>query len=101
MSYSRPGDRSSPADSICPATCEPPLAGLQPLKCTYAGVLDREQASLRNHCDGLDIFGVLREPLRVRRERQVGLNRHYLPEMVKHLEDTAPKGADLTRSVTA
>jgi hypothetical protein len=27
---------------------------------------------------------------------QVGLNRHYLPEMVKHMEDTAPKGADLT-----
>jgi hypothetical protein len=47
-------------------------------------------------CDGLDIFDVLREPLRVRRERQAGLNRHYLPEMVKHLEDTAPKGADRT-----
>jgi len=26
----------------------------------------------------------------------VGLNQHYLPEMVKHMEQTAPKGADLT-----
>lgn len=26
---------------------------------------------------------------------KVGLNQHYLPEMVKHMEETAPKGADL------
>jgi hypothetical protein len=26
----------------------------------------------------------------------VGLNQHYIPEMVKHMEQTAPKGADLT-----
>ncbi len=26
----------------------------------------------------------------------VGLNQHYFPEMVKHMEETAPKGADLT-----
>jgi len=26
----------------------------------------------------------------------VGLQQHYLPEMVKHMEETAPKGADLT-----
>ena len=26
----------------------------------------------------------------------VGLNQHFLPEMVKHMEQTAPKGADLT-----
>ena len=26
----------------------------------------------------------------------VGLNQHYVPEMVKHMEQTAPKGADLT-----
>jgi hypothetical protein len=25
---------------------------------------------------------------------QVGLNQHYVPEMVKHMEETAPKGAD-------
>jgi hypothetical protein len=24
----------------------------------------------------------------------VGLNQHYVPEMVKHMEETAPKGAD-------
>jgi hypothetical protein len=27
---------------------------------------------------------------------KVGLNQHYIPEMVKHMEDTAPKGADVT-----
>jgi hypothetical protein len=27
---------------------------------------------------------------------KVGLNQHYLPEMVKHMEETAPKGADLS-----
>ena len=27
---------------------------------------------------------------------QVGLNQHYLPEMARHMEDTAPKGADLS-----
>ncbi len=27
---------------------------------------------------------------------QVGMNQHYLPEMVKHMEETAPKGADVT-----
>ena len=27
---------------------------------------------------------------------QVGLNQHYIPEMVKHMETTAPKGADLS-----
>jgi len=26
---------------------------------------------------------------------QVGMNQHYLPEMVKHMEETAPKGADV------
>ena len=26
---------------------------------------------------------------------KVGLNQHYLPEMVKHMAETAPKGADL------
>lgn len=26
----------------------------------------------------------------------VGLNQHYFPEMVKHMEQTAPKGADVT-----
>ena len=26
----------------------------------------------------------------------VGFNQHYLPEMVKHMEQTAPPGADLT-----
>jgi S-formylglutathione hydrolase FrmB len=26
---------------------------------------------------------------------QVGLNQHYVPEMVKHMEETAPKGADV------
>jgi hypothetical protein len=26
---------------------------------------------------------------------KVGLNQHYLPEMVKHMEETAPQGADL------
>lgn len=26
---------------------------------------------------------------------QVGLNQHYLPEMAKHMEETAPEGADL------
>jgi S-formylglutathione hydrolase FrmB len=26
---------------------------------------------------------------------KVGLNQHYLPEMVKHMEETAPKGADV------
>jgi hypothetical protein len=29
-------------------------------------------------------------------DHAVGLNQHYLPEMVKHMEQTAPKGADLT-----
>ena len=27
---------------------------------------------------------------------QVGLNQHYLPEMARHMEHTAPKGADLS-----
>ena len=27
---------------------------------------------------------------------QVGLNQHYLPEMARHMEETAPKGADLS-----
>jgi S-formylglutathione hydrolase FrmB len=27
---------------------------------------------------------------------KVGLNQHYIPEMVKHMEETAPKGADLS-----
>ena len=27
---------------------------------------------------------------------QVGLNQHYIPEMVKHMEETAPKGADVS-----
>ena len=27
---------------------------------------------------------------------KVGLNQHYLPEMVKHMEETAPKGADVS-----
>jgi hypothetical protein len=29
-------------------------------------------------------------------DQAVGLNQHYFPEMVKHMEQTAPKGADLT-----
>ena len=29
-------------------------------------------------------------------DHAVGLNQHYLPEMVKHMEQTAPQGADLT-----
>jgi len=29
-------------------------------------------------------------------DHAVGLNQHYLPEMVKHMEQTAPRGADLT-----
>jgi S-formylglutathione hydrolase FrmB len=27
---------------------------------------------------------------------KVGMNQHYLPEMVKHMEETAPKGADVS-----
>ena len=27
---------------------------------------------------------------------KVGLNQHYIPEMVKHMEETAPKGADVS-----
>lgn len=27
---------------------------------------------------------------------KVGLNQHYLPEMTRHMEETAPKGADVT-----
>jgi S-formylglutathione hydrolase FrmB len=27
---------------------------------------------------------------------KVGMNQHYLPEMTKHMEETAPKGADVT-----
>jgi hypothetical protein len=29
-------------------------------------------------------------------DQAVGLNQHYIPQMVKHMEQTAPKGADLT-----
>ncbi|HLY18635.1 MAG TPA: alpha/beta hydrolase-fold protein [Bryobacteraceae bacterium] len=29
-------------------------------------------------------------------DSKVGLNQHYMPEMIKHMEQTAPKGADLS-----